>query len=312
MSENKKIICFEGINNRVWEMPILFNEEMCSMMELYSEAATEIVGFNCYKQILEGKSDDEMKNAYTELVGTYICDYVIFQTYLKYGIQPEFLMGFSLGLNTALVCAGNITFEDGLFILVVNRHCMEYLYKNGNYGMAVIVGLELATVERVIQKHNLSERLKIASEASEYSVLITGEKDAIGVIESDILAEGAMRINRINSYIPFHFGLHNEFIDEEVSKINQIKVNAGKYKVYSVYSLDFLSDEDEMTEELKKNIYSPMKWREAFKQLEEKGYRDFWDISLTASNKKMTSLKNNDSLFYSFKQFKADYLKIKE
>ncbi len=306
MERNKTVICFEGINNRVWEILGLFTEDMLVEMEFYSNQARDILGIDCYRKLVLGKTDNEIENAYTELVGTYISNYVIFKYFIKYGIKPDLLIGFSLGLNTAMASSGYISFKDGLDILVVNRHCMEYFYEHGNYGMAFIVGLSLKVVQSIIEEKGMIGKVKIASETSEYSILITGEKYGIDVIEKRILEEGAMHFNRINSYIPFHYNLHNDFVDQKLNKIDDIKVKNGCYKVFSIYSLEMVEEKD-IHDELKKNIYSPMNWRRTISELEDMGYKDFWDVSITASNKKMSLLKEKDSTFYTFKHFKTKY-----
>lgn len=302
------IFCFEGINNRIWELPRLFPKLLMKEMEECCNQAEKKLGVNIFQKIFSGKTGNPLEDAYTELAGTYLCDYVIYNSYTEQKIWPELMLGFSLGLNTAMTCGGWISFESGLDILKINYRCMEHLYQQGKYGMTFVAGIPLQVAEQVIRTMGLEGKVRIASETSEHSLLLTGELESMERMHIPLKEEGAMKINQMNTYIPFHYGYHDDFIDEEMKKIQKIPIKDGKHSVYSVYSLHIISKEM-IRDELKKNIYTPMQWRRAIDKLEQAGYREFWDVSLTAGDKKITCLSQKDSIFHTFKEFKKAKVK---
>lgn len=304
MREKECVFCFEGINNRVWEIPKLFTGEMLEEMKKTSTMAKDYLGIDVWERIQEGKTTDDFENSYIELVGTFLSDCVIYRQYIKSNIKPECFVGFSLGLNTALVCSGAITFEQGLELLVINKKCMEYYKEAGNFGMAFIVGLSKEVIEGIVEKKKYTSHIKIAGEASDYSVLITGDLEKIQSLEPELLEEGAMRFNRIQSFTPFHFGMHLPLADEQINRVRSFTTKQQQCLVYSAYTLKSIRTKEEVVEELTKNFTTPMRWKELILMLEGKGFREFWDISITGSNKKISVLEERDSIFYTLKDYK--------
>lgn len=302
MNQGQIVFCFEGINNRVWSMEERLNERQLDMVLNYCDRTRSITGIDYFQKMKQGKTGDELKDARVELFMTYICDCAIFQSYVESGIKPEMLIGYSLGLNTAMVCSGAISFEDGIFISEKLSEYMKYTKQQFQFGMALEVGIPFEETVKYLSKSHMEDRVHIASENSEHCILLTGEVGALEQLEDVFVEEGALKYNILKTFIPYHF--KEELWTKDVLHIfDMLTVKESAYPIFSVYSLEVMREALELQEELKRNVNEQMMWRCAIEKLELLGYRRFYDVSLTGGNKKITVLSNNDSKFITLKKF---------
>ena len=302
MNQGQVVFCFEGINNGVWSLEEKLNRDQLELVLNYCERTRNITGIDYFQKVKQGKTGDELFDASVELIMTYICDCAIFQSYVESGIEPEMLIGYSLGLNTAMACSGAISFEDGIFI--VDKLCehMKYAKQQFPFGMALEVGIPLEEAVQCLNKSHMKKRVHIASENSEHCILLTGEIEALEQLENVFLEEGALKYNIVKTFIPYHFK-ENSSMKDVLNIFDMLTVKETLYPIFSVYSLKVMTQVDKLQEEIKRNVYESMRWRDAIAQLERLGYREFYDVSLTGSNKKITVLSNDDSKFITLKKF---------
>lgn len=301
MKKNGIVFCIEGLNNRIKELVSRFNENQMIMLEELCAEASKMTGVNDLMDYLTLKTEvSGVDLSYKNLIFTYIADYIIFQTYLEKGIPPDVIIGYSLGLNTACVCAGNISFEGGIKILQCIKKCLDYACDHLNQDMGLIIGLGEKTIQYLLDRNHWNSKLSIGSINSDYSLLITGEKEYVQKMIDAATSEGALRAVMLHTNIAFHYANKESWLVECIKDINQLEVYKGSYPIMSVYALEFVS-EQRVIDELKDNVYCQMKWGEAINKLEEEGYHQFWDVSLDGNLKKITKLNHKDSVFHTFK-----------
>ena len=302
MKQGQVAFCFEGINNRVWALDEKLNERQLELVMYYCEKTRNITEIDYFQKTKQGKTGDELTDARVELIMTYICGCAIFQSYVESGIKPEMLIGYSLGLNTAMACSGAISFEDGIFILDKLYEHMRYVKQQFQYGMALEVGIPLEETVNCLRIRHLEERVHIASENSEHCILLTGEIEALEQLEHVFLEEGALKYVIMKTFIPYHFK-EKFLVKDMINMFDNLTVKESLYPIFSVYSLKVMNQVDELKAEIKRNVVENMQWRSAIKALEQLGYREFYDVSLIGGNKKITVLTNDDSEFITLKKF---------
>lgn len=304
MNKNQRVFCIEGFNKNIGKLMWKLNTDQIKQLKMLCKEAEELTGINVLKiQALE-LEDKNINRIFSELVITYICDYIVYNTYLCNGIKPAVIVGYSMGLNTALVCGGYLTFAGGIEILKSVKKCIEYSSQKLNREMIIIIGLTKKTVGEIIDINGWKKYLTIGSENSKYCILVTGEHEYIHKLLNEADGEGAFKTIVLNTPISFHFGKREEWMEECISNIDKLIITPGRIKIMSVYSLDFLRVES-IKEELKKNVYTPMNWRGVIERLENKGFIDFWDISIDGSIKKLSTLNNEKAFFNTFRSVKA-------
>ncbi len=305
MGEKKTVICFEGVNNQIWKIQSRFNEKQVSVFKKYCERAKKYLGIDFHQQLLDGKSCDKLKNAYNELNLTYISNCAILEFLLDSGVEPDAFVGYSLGVNSACVCSDAISYEDGLEINRLLFKSMCYSFEKFDYAMSLVVGFSEDTLREIFSGFGYDHSIvDIASANSPYSFLLVGNGTALDKMGQYFMDKGAILVNKIESYIPFHYNMKEKWLTDNVDKFANFKVREMRYKVFSPYKYRYLDDGKEVIDELINNVYSRINWEKAVQSIEGMNYRAFVDVSITGSNKRITQLNNEESRFYTLKNYK--------
>lgn len=95
---------------------------------LYFKKADERLSVELSKLIFEGPQEELTKTVNTQpaLLTTSLA---ILERFQKAAIKPDFVAGHSLGEYTALVAAGALTFEDGVYAVRKRGEFMEELFQ---------------------------------------------------------------------------------------------------------------------------------------------------------------------------------------
>ncbi|MDW2798050.1 acyltransferase domain-containing protein [Clostridium boliviensis] len=223
---------------------------------------------------LNGNPLDTESNFYNWLT-IYTCDYAIYEWYASHGVVPDYLIGYSMGLITALACSHAITFEDGAFLLYeINRK------ESRKEGMATIIGFEKDELVRIIKDSQCEDKVFIACENNPYCFGISGYENFIQQVCELAAERGALNIYAIDSKFAFHTPLyHRPERDLSVSTA-KIQVVDSTIPVVSAIDQSILWKAQDLSEELIRNMYSTMKWGSLITALSQSGIRHFIEAGL--------------------------------
>ena len=151
--------------------------------------ASERLGID-FEELLFDENDNLGKTEYTQpaiLLVSSIAN-AIFKE--KYEIQPEFVLGHSLGEFSALVSAGAIDYLDAVELVHRRGLFMTEACSGGNAGMMALVGLDDTTVENICKEqrdagkqvwpanYNMDGQLVLAGIKSDLESLVDTFKEA--------------------------------------------------------------------------------------------------------------------------------------
>jgi acyl transferase domain-containing protein/acyl carrier protein len=111
----------------------------------------------------------------------FVVTYALAQLWKRWGIQPELLIGHSLGEYVAACLAGVIELEDALFLVVQRARLIEQVPE----GAMLAVALAEAEVRPL-----LGPQLSLAAVNSPAACVIAGPLDAIAALRSQLAAQG--------------------------------------------------------------------------------------------------------------------------
>jgi malonyl CoA-acyl carrier protein transacylase len=114
---------------------------------------------------------------------------------------PAFVAGHSLGEFNALVAAGALEFDTGL-ALVKTRGAIMGQVRGG--GMAAVIGLEPAAIERILASSDAGRRLDVANFNSFDQTVIAGPREDLAAVRPDFEAAGVRGYIPLNVSAPFH------------------------------------------------------------------------------------------------------------
>ncbi|MBN2544313.1 MAG: ACP S-malonyltransferase [Spirochaetes bacterium] len=209
------------------------------------------------------KNDNEL---FTQ-IDVYIYSCIISDILKKKKLCPSFLAYYSMGIYSALYFSGSITFEYGLYLIKsVYETCLAFIKtKKTNYTMAFIIGLDYNNVMSLIRDDNLE--VEITNQNNKYNIILSGTLKDINILMEKAVNEGALKVRQIPTKIPFHSTIIKEAAINFMDKISYKNIKDSKIKIISAYDQKIYQKNNEIIEEIIKNIGNNINWLKTFKKL---------------------------------------------
>jgi len=119
-------------------------------------------------------------------------------------LNANYVAGLSIGAYPAAVVAGALSFSDALHLVSLRGELMQQAYPQG-YGMTVIIGLDLATVEGLLaQVHSVDTPVYLANINADNQVVIAGSDYAMNAVAGLAKGCGAGLAKRLAVSVPSH------------------------------------------------------------------------------------------------------------
>lgn len=180
-----------------------------------------------YGQFLQDNLDNQ-KLSY--VVNCSMCD-----IYKERGIVPEFIVGYSMGLYTALYAAGYYSFETGLRIVEKAFHLTKDICssKQKKYGVALILGLTEKEIRELLFKE-VGEGMEIAIYNGMRSFVIVGEEEKFEICLKKASEVGALGVKRILTEHPYHTPFLKDISHDFYQFMNNLHYSTPVSKVLSL------------------------------------------------------------------------------
>lgn len=243
---------------------------------------------------------DEPENVFLNWISIYTCDYVIYQYYLENSIIPKYLMGYSMGLITAMTCSGAISYSDGLLLL----HKIYHDEVCEAEGMVTIIGLDYMQLKDLIKECHCQNTVFISCENNQYCFVISGLKQSLEKVTDLAVNAGALKTYHIDSKFAFHSPLYNIPSRDLTSSVESIFVKSIDIPIFSCIDQKIKHTATDLKEELVKNMYSKMLWGKSILALSECSIDKYLEVGLGKGLTKVSKLINLDNSFYTYNSIK--------
>lgn len=191
------------------------------------------------------------------------------------GITPSVTAGLSLGEYGALVTAGVLSLEDAFKVVRQRGIFMQEAVPTGG-AMAAVLGMENEKIAEICE--NTEGIVSIANYNCPGQIVITGEEKAVDAACETLKENGAKRCVKLNVSGPFHSAM----LEGAGEKLYQVleEVNIGEIKVPYLTNVtaDYVKDNTEVKELLKKQVSSSVKWQQSVEKMIEDGVDTFIEI----------------------------------
>ncbi len=168
----------------------------------------------------------------------FAVEYALAELWRSWGIEPDLVMGHSVGEYVAAFIAGIFTLEDALRLVAARGRLMQALAKNGQ--MAVVFASEsqvAATLEP------FKAQVNIASINGPENVVISGEVNATKEV-LDRLAKEEIESRPLDVSHAFHSPLMEPMLDEFERIAGQIQYNTPRIPIVSNVAGRLLTEEE--------------------------------------------------------------------
>ena len=262
-------IIFPGQGSQYKDMAMDFNENFVISRNIF-EQIEDSINVNIRKIISENQEDKINKTNYTQ-IAIFSASIVIYKTLINEigvkNINPEIVLGHSLGEYTALVANNSLNITDASNLINQRGKIMNSAIEPNISGMAAIIGKNSLFIEEIIKKNNLN--IEIANDNSPIQVVVSGLIEDINLSREIFEAEGVKRFVKLNVSAAFHSKYMfqaQEILNDEIDKIS---FSHSKIPIISNYTALINSDIIDIINSLKKQMANKVKWTDSINKLEE-------------------------------------------
>lgn len=244
--------------------------------------ADQILGYELSKICWQGPSKKLGDTQHTQpaLLTHSMAVLSVFQQQMP-DFQPAYCLGHSLGEISALVAAGAIEFEDGLFLVKERGASMSAAGEQNPGGMAAVLGLDLGSVEAACRQasEGVGGNVWVANDNCPGQVVISGNEDALEIVADQLLDLGARRVIRLDVSIASHSPLMDPAQKRFNLALENIQIRDPNHsQVVGNVSAGPLVDAPAIRSDLSSQLTSRVRWTESIQYLADQGIRTFIEI----------------------------------
>lgn len=211
------------------------------------------------------------ETAYTQ-PALFALEYSLYQLWKSWGIEPDIVMGHSVGEYVAACVAGVFSLEDGLRLIAERGRLMQSLPDNGE-----MVSV-LASAKRVSVAIKPYERdVAIAAINGPQSTVISGEKQRIKAIRTSLEAEG-LKTKQLPVSHAFHSPLVTPILKDFERIAAGIKYLSPQIDIISNVTGKLVSKEIARPEYWVRHIQQPVRFSTSMETLAQQGSELFVEM----------------------------------
>ncbi len=238
------------------------------------EKANDILGFRITDLMFSG-TDDDLKQTKVTQPAIFLHS-VILAMVIDGKFKPDMAAGHSLGEFSAIVAAKGLSFEDGLNLVSKRAQAMQKACEINPSTMAAILGLENEVVENIC--NDIDEIVVPANYNSPGQVVISGSIKGIDMAVEKLTAAGAKRALKLKVGGAFHSPLMEPARIELEKAIDSTKFNVPACPIYQNVTALPANKPDEIKNNLKLQLTSPVKWTQSVKNMIHDGASSFTEV----------------------------------
>ncbi|MDF5712971.1 MAG: SDR family NAD(P)-dependent oxidoreductase [Rhizonema sp. NSF051] len=262
---------YVGMGRQLYQQAPTFRETLdrCDrILRSYLEKPLLEVLYPQEKENLSSKIDETI---YTQ-PALFALEYSLFQLWKYWGLEPDFVMGHSVGEYVAACVAGVFSLEDGLKLTAHRGRLMHALPLGGEM-VSVMTSIE--QIATLIQP--FAQEVSIAAINGPESIVISGRCEAIKAVCAKLSASG-IKTKKLNVSHAFHSQLMEPMLAEFEQIARQVRFSSPQLQLLSNTTGELATDEITKPEYWCRHIRQPVKFAANMKTLEQQGVDIFIEI----------------------------------
>ena len=213
------------------------------------------------------------RTAYTQ-PAIFAIEYALYCLWQSWGIEPDVVMGHSVGEYVAATVAGVFSLEDGLKLIATRAKLMQALPSGGEM-VAVLASQK--QVKEAISNCNCQAEVDLAAINGARNIVISGQTEAIQKVVATLEAAG-VKTKKLAVSHAFHSHLMQPMLAEFESVAQQITYSAPRLKIVSNLTGE-IADETITTPEYWVNhVSKAVQFAHSMETLAQQEYKVFVEI----------------------------------
>ncbi|WP_442489678.1 ACP S-malonyltransferase [Halomonas litopenaei] len=265
--------------------------ERYSVVRTTFEEASEALGYDLWQVVQEGPAEALNATACTQpaLLASSVAIWRVWQE--LEGPRPGAMAGHSLGEYSAMVCAGALSFAEGVRLVRLRGEAMQQAVPAGQGAMAAILGLDDAAVEQACAKAADGDVVAAVNYNAPGQVVIAGSKAAVDRAIAACQEAGAKRAMPLPVSVPSHCELMRPAAERLEQALGDIELKAPRYTVVQNVDAQAHADVATLRTRLIEQLYQPVRWVSCVEKMVDGGAEVFIECGpgkvLTGLNKRI-------------------------
>ena len=218
-------------------------------------------------EVLYASSDKFIDETQYSQTAIFALEYALYKLWQSWGINPEIVMGHSVGEYVAAVVAGVFSLEDGLKLIAARGRSMQALPPGG----MVAAIADIATVEAAIVD---CREIAIAAINGTENIVISGSSAALQSVVATLTSQG-IKTSFLNVSRAFHSPLMEPMLGEFEQIAKEITYNLPSIAIVSNITGKVVSEDFATPEYWCRHILNPVQFAAGMKTLQQEGFNVF-------------------------------------
>lgn len=227
------------------------------------------------------------ETAYTQ-PALFAVEYALYELWKSWGIQPQLVVGHSVGEYVAAYAAGVFSLEDGLKLIAARGRLMQELPSTGQ--MVALMTSEARVAHAILNSGRTD--VSIAAVNDPNQTVISGSDEAVDVVTTALQADD-VRAKRLIVSHAFHSELMEPMLDDFEDVCREVRFSDPMIPIISNVYGRAVSTEIATPEYWRTHIRETVRFADGVRQLEKQHVNIFLEIGpnpiLTASGRRCMS-----------------------
>jgi polyketide synthase 12 len=243
-------------------------EELCAELDTHLGCSLLEVIF-----AQEGSSAHALLNEtmFTQ-ASLFALETALFRQLQAWGVQPDYLLGHSIGELTAAFVAGVFSLEDACALVAARGRLMGTLPAGG-----AMIAVQASEAEALESLAGREERVQLAAVNGPLAVVLSGDQDAVSEIAS-MWSERGRKVKRLRVSHAFHSHRMDGMLREFAELASEIEFHAPRAPIVSNLTGDLAGEELYSAAYWVRQVREPVRFADGVRSLERKGVGCFLEI----------------------------------
>jgi len=258
-----------GMGRQLLEQEPVFRQ----VIERCEQAFRPFVGWSLLQQITASEADSRLEEIDVVQPVLFAIQVALAELWRSWGVQPEAVVGHSLGEVAAAQIAGALSLEDAARIICTRSKLMRSV--SGKGAMAV-VGLPLEQTDALLAKYR--DRLSVAVSNSPASTVLSGDPAALEEVLVGLRAQNIF-CRPVKVDVAAHSPQMEALRPDLVAAVQMIRPQATSISIYSTVTGAPVSGAALDADYWGRNLCQPVRFADAVQRLLADGYFIFIEIN---------------------------------
>ena len=226
---------------------------------------TAISGWSVRDRMFDGSPGEPITDVETAQPANMALQWALASWWRSLGIEPELVIGHSVGEIAGACVAGALTLEDGVRVIYERSRLQKDMQGRGEM---LAVGVSREESERIIEP--FGDRLSIAAVNSPLSVTISGEMAAIDRLQSKIEDQNLF-CRKLNTGVAYHGGQMDGIRDEFLASLADLSPAKRRVPLLSTVTGALIEGAEVTADHWWRNMRNPVVFDRVFERLPDTG-----------------------------------------